>query len=261
MDEFDDENDDENDDGDDDDADGDDDDEDNPDGSIKLKGCGITTYWQLPETLNRCPSHICRMVFGNNAALKQHYKQHHAKHSILCEPCGWPLVSKGPKSFQLHFQKTHPNMTCSYNFRSAKRGRKSHEKRVAATTSKTNDDLVELNGCNIKTYWSFPKHMVKCPVNYCCEAFADYTDTREHYRSVHAANAYYCDECKKPFMASNMDRLKRHFKSKHANRQPSNIFDVSFTSTAPPSSDENHENNQQKKVCIVKCSFIKKQLN
>lgn len=93
------------------DNDNDSNDEDNAnDNLIKLEGCGIVSYWQLPANLNRCPVINCRMVFENGAALKKHYKLHHAMHAVFCEPCGWPVMSKCPQQFQTHFRKYHPNM-------------------------------------------------------------------------------------------------------------------------------------------------------
>lgn len=93
------------------DDDDDDDDNDADDNVIKLKGAGMITYWQLPTNLNRCPVSGCRMVLENNSALKQHYKRKHAKHSVLCEPCGYPLIARYLQNFQIHMKKTHPNIS------------------------------------------------------------------------------------------------------------------------------------------------------
>lgn len=84
------------------------------DGLIELDGCSIRTYWQLPANLNRCPLNTCYVVFENNSALRQHYREQHAKNAILCAPCGWPVMAKNINEFRRHFRKLHPNIPPPY---------------------------------------------------------------------------------------------------------------------------------------------------
>lgn len=58
--------------------------ENNADGNLmKLGACGITSYWYLPNNLNRCPVNNCWMVLENNSALQRHYRKEHAKVIII----------------------------------------------------------------------------------------------------------------------------------------------------------------------------------
>lgn len=108
----------------------DDDDDDADSNLIRLKGGGIISYWQLPPNLNRCPVAGCRIVLENNAALKQHYKQKHAKHAVLCEPCGYPFLARRPKYFREHLKKIHPNMVHSFDVGSTIRKVRKERKQV-----------------------------------------------------------------------------------------------------------------------------------
>ena len=103
-------------------------------------------------------------------------------------------------------------------------------------------DLVELSGCNLKTFWEFPKYITKCPNRSCHQEFGDYTATLLHYRLTHAKNEYYCNLCCGPIIVTTLYKLQRHFIDKHPDYKPSNIFGKKCSSTLTSSTT-------QKKVC------------
>lgn len=53
------------------------------------------------------------------------------QNSILCEPCGWPLVAKSRKPFIDHFRSIHPNIAVPYGLE-PRNIRNAYEKEVFA---------------------------------------------------------------------------------------------------------------------------------
>lgn len=116
-----------------------------------------------------------------------------------------------------------------------------------------NDDLVEveLSGCNIKTFWRFPK-TTRCPERHCHEIFADYTATLQHFRSTHAKNVFYCDLCMVPLTVTELYKLQKHFNDKHPDYKPSNVFGKNSTST---STSRSSGGRARKLKTVCKCIF------
>ena len=70
-----------------DDEDDDNSEKDKDDVVITLNGCGITTKWRPPAGLLKCPVLNCQQSFKARSNLVSHYKENHAKGSILCKIC------------------------------------------------------------------------------------------------------------------------------------------------------------------------------
>lgn len=85
---------------------------------ITLNGCGITTKWRLPAGCLKCPVLNCQQSFEKRSNLVCHYKENHAKRSILCKICDKPLrVSKNtPTDYINHYNRLHPNHNIPFNF-------------------------------------------------------------------------------------------------------------------------------------------------
>lgn len=93
---------------------------------ITLYSAGVTTYWRLPAGLLICPVLNCQKSFKpvtswgaqtGRQNLVRHYKENHAKGSILCTLCDRPIrSSKGPNDFRKHYAHLHPNTTVPFNF-------------------------------------------------------------------------------------------------------------------------------------------------
>ncbi|XP_031628123.1 uncharacterized protein LOC116343934 isoform X2 [Contarinia nasturtii] len=69
-----------------------------------------STKWRFPETLH-CPVRSCSMWFDTRAAAIKHYRESHAKHSVLCKICNYPLyLLTAPHHLQGHYVRKHPTV-------------------------------------------------------------------------------------------------------------------------------------------------------
>lgn len=89
--------------------------EDDDNGWITLKGCGRNTYWRFPQT-NVCPSRVCLLQFSSSSECKNHYKESHAPHMILCPSCDRPIDVKLNRNFLKHHRIMHPGVKMPYEF-------------------------------------------------------------------------------------------------------------------------------------------------
>lgn len=76
---------------------------------ITLSGCGRITKWCVPADLMKCPVLNCQQHFDSRSAFLKHYEKRHAHKSIMCEVCAKPLILSGPREYETHFQRVHPN--------------------------------------------------------------------------------------------------------------------------------------------------------
>lgn len=84
---------------------------------ITLIGLGQITYWRFPNNLKKCPLHTCPMAFKDRSGAIAHYKEQHAKGSILCPLCNWPVCANcNPKEFISHYNEKHSNIPLPYEF-------------------------------------------------------------------------------------------------------------------------------------------------
>lgn len=66
--------------------------------------------WQFPDTV-RCPYRSCSRIFDTRSNTIEHYRKTHAKHSVLCKICNYPLMlMKGAHHFKSHYMRKHPSM-------------------------------------------------------------------------------------------------------------------------------------------------------
>lgn len=56
-----------------------------------------TVSWPFPDT-NNCPMQSCGMVFLNRSSAMYHFRQRHAKLSILCTDCGQLFQSRNTRT-------------------------------------------------------------------------------------------------------------------------------------------------------------------
>lgn len=83
---------------------------------ITLTGCGQITQWKLPEIITKCPVRGCGKPFGTRKEAIVHYKEKHARNSILCFVCAKPFVFQHPHHFIQHFHTRHPSVALPFSF-------------------------------------------------------------------------------------------------------------------------------------------------
>lgn len=84
---------------------------------IILEACGFTSKWQFPLNQTKCPVQRCEKEFETRASAIVHYKQQHAKGSILCELCNKPLIINNSfGSYLLHHKRLHLYQPIPYKF-------------------------------------------------------------------------------------------------------------------------------------------------
>lgn len=101
--------------------------------------------------------------------------------------------------------------------------------------TEANDDLVELSGCNIQTFWRFP-NVTRCPVRKCPEQFANRKMAKRHYIDVHAKNAILCEICEpnKPIVSPHIICFRHHFQRMHPNKKaPFDLYGKPMASAEP----------------------------
>lgn len=83
------------------------------------------------------------------------------------------------------------------------------------------EDLIELHGCGLTTYWKFPKNVKNCPVHRCRANFGVRSDAIRHYRNYHANRAILCPICVKPILCANRSffNIKDHYNRVHPNEE------------------------------------------
>lgn len=80
---------------------------------ITLYGCGRITKWKFPTNQTRCLA--CPSESVQRSSLIAHYKECHAKTSILCPICVKPICAREKKNFKKHYQRMHPNERIPYH--------------------------------------------------------------------------------------------------------------------------------------------------
>lgn len=69
------------------------------------------TVWPFPDT-KRCPVRSCGMMFRTRTKAIEHYRENHAKHSVLCHICKYPLMLlTAAHHLAGHFARKHPTVT------------------------------------------------------------------------------------------------------------------------------------------------------
>lgn len=76
---------------------------------ITLSGLGKITQWKFPKNVTQCPMHCCNFKFEMRATGISHFKQLHAKYTILCTICNKIVSSRQRQQICKHFDKMHPN--------------------------------------------------------------------------------------------------------------------------------------------------------
>lgn len=82
---------------------------------ITMNGCGQLTSWIFPDT-TMCPNGSCKRKFNNRSETMTHFRDQHAKDSILCKICQKPISTKSSHEFARHYKRLHPNLKVPYNF-------------------------------------------------------------------------------------------------------------------------------------------------
>lgn len=86
------------------------------DDSITLYGCGTVSKWRFPKGMERCPVSNCQELFDYRSEAIEHFKQKHAKRSILCYICGIPIYTYNSRDFESHFNRMHPDKEIPFQF-------------------------------------------------------------------------------------------------------------------------------------------------
>lgn len=99
------------------------------------------------------------------------------------------------------------------------------------STEKDNndEDLIELEGCSIRTTWRFPKDTKECPALRCDFEFSTHSACRNHFKKVHAKHAICCPECHKQYVAFNPRNFLLHFQNAHPNARMPFKFEEAST--------------------------------
>lgn len=92
---------------------------------IELSGCGLTTRWVPPKRLTKCPVRQCHAEVEDRTEIITHYREKHARSSILCQLCNTPICSSSSKNFIQHYKRMHQNTKVPYDF--GRRGNQSVE--------------------------------------------------------------------------------------------------------------------------------------
>lgn len=91
-------------------------DENGVDDLITLTYSDVTTHWRFPKFVTKCPILSCSMQFHNRSNVIAHYKEYHAKGSILCPICDKPIrVGKCRFNFKKHYRRMHPFQQIPHN--------------------------------------------------------------------------------------------------------------------------------------------------
>lgn len=106
---------------------------------IELNGLNMTSVWQFPKNINRCPSRNCIAAFKSRSDLLAHYRLAHAPNNFLCPGCEKPICAANIFQVFKHFQNAHKNMEIPPEF-------------TALIPQNEEDDLIQLNGGNLNFY-------------------------------------------------------------------------------------------------------------
>lgn len=85
------------------------------DEAIILSGCGLITQYMFPADLDKCPVPKCHAIVKNRSEAISHYRESHARKSILCPLCEKPICG-GRSKFMRHHHRIHPNMAMQFEF-------------------------------------------------------------------------------------------------------------------------------------------------
>lgn len=83
---------------------------------ITLRGQGIITKWRFPPNITQCPVRRCYASYASRSDAMAHYKEKHARFSILCPICVKPIITHSAKDYYSHHLSIHPNDEMSYDF-------------------------------------------------------------------------------------------------------------------------------------------------
>lgn len=113
------------------------------------------------------------------------------------------------------------------------------------------DELIELSGCNIKTFWRFP-NVTECPVHKCSNyQFGSRMEAKRHYIATHAKDAILCELCKpnKPIASPNPICYKIHYQRMHGNpKLPFNLSKRPIASVEPQEIQTQHSTSRVAQV-------------
>lgn len=76
------------------------------------------------------------------------------------------------------------------------------------------DELIELEGCGITSYWRFPQ-TTRCPSRKCSADFASRLDAYRHFKNVHSQDSLLCPTCDKPIKVKNCTSFVLHHRKSH----------------------------------------------
>lgn len=82
---------------------------------ILLEGCGQLTQWKFPAELKVCPVKKCGIQFTVRSDAIVHYKNLHAKNTILCSICDVPIYAERLKDLEKHYHGAHPDEEFKFN--------------------------------------------------------------------------------------------------------------------------------------------------
>lgn len=77
------------------------------------------------------------------------------------------------------------------------------------------DDPIVLNSCGIKSHWTVPVGMLKCPTLNCQKNFETRSDLIRHFKENHAEGSILCYECQRPIRVRRFDLYIQHYRRIH----------------------------------------------
>lgn len=170
---------------------------------ITLSGCGIITKWKFPKNKKSCPVIGCHHDFEKRSDAITHYKEQHAKKSVLCSICNKPICAQWKDHFIRHHKRMHPNIDVPFGW---------------------DDELITLSGCNQITEWKFPANLKRCPVIRCGLKFKKRSHAISHYKLQHAQKSILCLLCNKPISAQSTNDFIRHYIRIHPGTEIPYVF-------------------------------------
>lgn len=140
------------------------------------------------------------------------------------------------------------------------------KRKLSDASIDSDDDLVKLNSCGIKSHFRFPKHRRRCLNVRCAASFKTRAEAIQHYKAAHSETAIYCEPCKKPVHTTNPAYWQAHCESRHPQMNSKSNADaksIGTSSTVSKSPESKHSSKSSTKIiCPLKeCSFKSRRMH
>lgn len=151
--------------------------------------------WIFPANLVKCPVKGCIAVSGRNrSVLKAHYREVHAKTSVLCELCNKPIATRNrSEAVIVHYRSQHPNAPIPFvDSRKAKctmevRPKVEVDSRIACDLCSARIDPENMDK-HLNDMHS--THRIYCPLKLCSHVAKKMAEMRTHWSREHKGMAF-----------------------------------------------------------------------